>query len=294
MCEACSDGSYVWASAPRLAAYAKLTRRQVDRLIHGYDDPRTGTRVKGFVERGVLSRLAGPGSQRRTAVYRINEDALVLDPRMAPYLEQRQLPLQKRAKAGLPQQPVSDAAPLGPAVEPVPTYETGTKTCETGTELLWTPCPPSVDTVTTEDGHRVQSTLDTVSTDSKAFDSKAFDSKEEIHHGDAALNTMPAWLAFKEQLRSEVSEQEWNLWVRPMFLLKTMPADGDQKHMLAALPGNGRIQNAALKRLPMMRELLAPAGLNISLTRYPDEYEIGEAKRRYKVDIAPKPWIRES
>ena len=28
----------------------------------------------------------------------------------------------------------------------------------------------------------------------------------------------------------------------------------------------------------MMQELLAPAGLNISLTRYPDEYEIREAK----------------
>ena len=74
MCEACSDGSEVYAAVPRLAAYAKLTRRQVDRFIHGYVDPRTATRVKGFVERGILTQLAPPGSRKRTAIYRINED----------------------------------------------------------------------------------------------------------------------------------------------------------------------------------------------------------------------------
>lgn len=116
----------------------------------------------------------------------------------------------------------------------------------------------------------------------------------EIQHGDAALNSLPSWLAFKEQLRSEVKSEEWDLWVRPMFLLKAMPDSADQTHLLAAIPPNNRIQSAAVKRLPMMRELLAPVGLNISLTVYPDEWEIQEAKKRYGVDVAPKPWTRPS
>ena len=105
---------------------------------------------------------------------------------------------------------------------------------------------------------------------------------------------LPAFLAFKEKLRCMLTTEEWDRWVRPMLLLKVLPADGEQKHFLAALPPNSQIQSAAIKRLPMMRELLAPAGLNISLTRYPDEWEISEAKKRYDVDMAPKPWTRES
>jgi len=129
--------------------------------------------------------------------------------------------------------------------------------------------------------------------DSKAFDPSTTDSKTKIQHGDAALNSMPAWLSFKEQLRGELPDEEWRLWVRPMFLLKAMLASADQKHLLAAIPPNSRIQSAATKRLPMMRELLAPAGLNISLTVYPDGWEIQEAKKRYGADMAPKPWTRE-
>ena len=275
MCEACSDGRVVWAAIPRLAAYAKLSRRQVDRLIKGYVDPRTGKRVKGLVERGILTLLSPPGSRRRTATYRINEDALHLHPPMSPYLAQsaqRELPgIVKPPKRGVSQLLVSDAPPSS-----------------------WTPCPPSPDTVSTDTGHGVHSTLDTVSTDSKAFDPSTTNSKPVIHHGDAAMNSLPAWLAFKEQLRSELSEEEWDLWVRPMLLLKAMPASADQKHLLAALPPNSRIQGAAINRLQMMRELLAPVGLNISLTRYPDEWEIKESRRRYGLDMAPKPWTRES
>jgi hypothetical protein len=75
-----------------------------------------------------------------------------------------------------------------------------------------------------------------------------------IQHGDAALNALPAWLSFKEQLRTELPDEEWDLWVRPMFLLRAMPASANQKHLLAAIPANGRIQSAATNRLTMMRE----------------------------------------
>ncbi len=128
--------------------------------------------------------------------------------------------------------------------------------------------------------------------DSKAFDSKPDSKAIEIQHGDAALNAMPAWGAFKEQLQTELPAEEFNLWARPMMLLKVMPVDAERKHLLAAIPPNGRIRSAAQERLPMMRELLAPVGMNISLTLYPDEWEIQEAKNRYGIDMAPKPWTR--
>jgi hypothetical protein len=242
MCEHCSDGSTIWASIPRLAAYSKLSERKVQRLICH------------LCGRGILSQLAPANTARhRPVTYRINEPAFQDDPRMAAYRTcQKQLP-------GIPHTPVPG--------EPIP------------------------DRHLVSSGHQsgVQQTPD-----SKAFDSRTTDSKPEIHHGDAALNSMSAWLAFKEQLRTWLSDEEWNLWVRPMFLLKTMPAKADQKHLLAAIPPSGRIQAAAVKRLPMMRELLAPAGLNISLTRYPDEWEIHEAKERYDIDMAPKSWTRAS
>jgi hypothetical protein len=162
MCEASSDGSKVYAAIPRLAAYAKLSRRHVARLIHGYLDPRTGKRSKGFLERGILTLLAPAGTRFRTAIYQINEEALHLNPRMQPYLDeaaQQQLPgILKPPKIGILETPVTDAAPPS----------------------TWTPCPPSPVTVSMDSGHGVHPTLDTVSTDSKAFDSKTINSNAEI------------------------------------------------------------------------------------------------------------------
>jgi hypothetical protein len=204
----------------------------------------------------------------RPATYRLNEDALEDDPKMASYRSrQQQLP-------GIRRTPIPG--------EPIPALPLVSHGHQSGG-------PHDAELVSS--GHQ---TGVTGTPDSKAFDPKAINPKPVIHHGDAALSCLPVWLSFKEQMRSEVSDEEWNLWVRPMSLLKTMPAGVDQKHLLAAIPANGRIQSAATNRLPMMRELLAPAGLNISLTKYPDEWEIQEAKRRYDVDMAPKPWARDS
>lgn len=257
MCEQCSDGSTIWAAISRLAAYSKLSERNVQRLI------------RGFCKRGVLSQLApSNAAKHRPTTYRINEAALHDDPRMLPYRNRQQL-LPGIVRTAVPGEPIEDRAPVTPC-HPIP---------DTLSPQPVTPCHPSGDTT---------------SPDSKAFDSRTIDSKPMIQQGDAALNSMPAWLAFKEQLRSELSEEEWDLWVRPMFLLRAMPASANQKHLLAAIPPNGRIQDAAQNHLPMMRELLAPAGLNISLTLYPDEWQISEAKKRFGMDLAPKPWTRES
>jgi len=248
MCEHCSDGSIIWAAIPRLAAYAKLSDRQVQRLIINLSS------------RGILSQLAPANSKgkRAPATYRINEVALEDDPRVAAYRSrQQQLPGVRRISA--PSEPV-------------------------------TPCRKTPDTMSPVPVTTCRKTGDTLSPDSR-FHSRN-DPKPKIQHGDAELNAMPAWLAFKEQLHAQLSESEFDLWVRSMLLLKLM-TDGTKQHFLAALPRNGRIQSAAMKRLPMMRELLTATGLNISLTRYPDDWEISEAKTRYGVDMAPKPWTRE-
>jgi len=123
MCEHNSEGTCVSAAIERIAAYAKLSRDQADRLIHGYDDKRSGERRKGFLERGVLTVLAprGKRGRKRVAIYRINEAALHLDSRVTSYREadaaraaQRQIPgiiPPPKAQPQFPQPAVSDATP---------------------------------------------------------------------------------------------------------------------------------------------------------------------------------------
>jgi helix-turn-helix protein len=248
MAEHCSDGSCIWASVARLAAYSKLSERTVQKVL------------RDLCSCGILTRFQkresdkeNPWRKRRPATYRINEAAMEDDPKMRPYFtRQRTLPGIFHSSAD------EGATGVTVAGEPVQ-------------RLRLTGAVAAPDSRSTSDSNPL-----------------------EIQHGDAALNAMPAWLSFKEQLRSELSEEEWNLWVRPMFLLRVLPAGSEQKHLLAALPRNGRIQAAASRRQPLMRELLAPAGFNISLTRYPDEWEIQEAQSRFGVDLAPKPWTRAS
>ncbi|SRR5579872_361358 len=79
------------------------------------------------------------------------------------------------------------------------------------------------------------------------------------------------WLAIKTQLQTEIPADEWNLWVRPTYLLKVMA--GSQ--MLLALPPDGRIIEAARSRQELLRGLLKSRGYQgFSLTRYPDDYEL--------------------
>jgi len=99
------------------------------------------------------------------------------------------------------------------------------------------------------------------------------------------------WPSFKRQLQGRLSPEEWELWASRMYLLKAIRASSAQVHLLATLPANGPMISGALSRLQMMRELLSPS-FNISLTTYPDEYAIGEALRRYGIDMAPRPWAR--
>src|SRR5271157_1179202 len=176
MCEHCSDGSIIWASISRIAAYSKLSERTVQYVI------------RNLCRRGILSQLAkGNAAKRRPVTYRINEAALEQDPAMEPYRSrQEQLPGIRRAP--VPGEPIADPD----LVQPL--HQSGAKNVETLVQPL----------------HQSGAA---VAPDSKAFDSRSDSKAVGIQHSDAALNALPAWLALKEQLRTSISSEEWDLWV---------------------------------------------------------------------------------
>jgi hypothetical protein len=146
MCEQCSDGSKIWAAIRRLAAYSKLSKRSVQRLL------------RSLCKRGILTQLASANTgTRRPATYRINEGALQDDPRMAPY-RNRQHQLPGTTRPPIPGEPIQRSVML------TPSHQGGDKL--------------SPDLVTP----RHQSS-DTMSPDSKAFDSTTnFDSQDKGIH----------------------------------------------------------------------------------------------------------------
>lgn len=165
MCEHCSDGSTIWASIARLAAYSKLSERNVQRL------------VRGLCGRGILTQLApSSGKKRRPTTYRINEAVLRDDPRMAPYRAyQQQLPGIRRPP--VPGEPIPDATPV------TPRHRSG----DILSPQPVTPCHPSGDTM---------------SPDSKAFDPKTINSNAEIRQRASlwAEKNSFAWRAFSREL----------------------------------------------------------------------------------------------
>ncbi len=98
------------------------------------------------------------------------------------------------------------------------------------------------------------------------------------------------WPSFKRRLELKFPGEPW---IRPMFLLRAMRADSKAVHLLASLPANGRIIREALNRLPLMREMLAPS-FCLSLTVYPDNYQVEEARRRFGIEMLPKRRNRKS
>ena len=162
-------------------------------------------------------------------------DALHLHPPMSPYLAQsaqRELPgIVKPPKTGIAQPPITDAPPTNR-----------------------TPGPPSLDTVSTDTGHGVHSTLDTVSTDSKAFDPSTPDSKPVIHHGDAALTISPSTTPLERQLRSEAEcGHRLDTGLRPrvsnhrekVMCKSNVAGQRVAEHLGEAHPGDATLERAA-------------------------------------------------
>jgi len=86
------------------------------------------------------------------------------------------------------------------------------------------------------------------------------------HHACGAEKT---WLKVKDDLRTELPEDEWKLWVRPTRLLRVM----DHNHLLLAMPPNNAIIAAAHNRKPMLKAKLADQGYSFGFTKYPDDWQ---------------------
>lgn len=104
MLEHNSNGSIIWASVARLAAYSKLSERTVQR------------RIRDLCARGILSQLAS--GKHKPSSYRVNEAALQEDPRMAPYRSTGQASLPGVLLAPVPGEPIPDDFHKGVSVSP--------------------------------------------------------------------------------------------------------------------------------------------------------------------------------
>ncbi len=243
MYEHCRDGSTVWVSLLRLARYCKLSRKTVQRVLHG--DPRNGSR--SLLKRGIVTLLAPANrGKRRPATYRINADALTEDPEMAKY-KKRQFTLPGIKRTAIPGEAVESAATDPRSIVPGIDY-----------------------------GPTVQGTTDPRSTNSLEPDPL---SKPLTQHADGALKDLPAWLAIKEMLRGELTPEEWDLWVRPARLLRTMGGNTLQ----IGLPRSGAIQTAAVRRKQLLSEIAARAGLRAVLTPYPDDWQLKQLQDRFGI-----------
>ena len=81
---------------------------------------------------------------------------------------------------------------------------------------------------------------------------------------------MSDWLKCKDDLKSELTDAEWRLWVRPAYLLKVLSG----KVMLIALPPSNKITKAAQARKQVLNEIVKARGYSgASLTRYPDDHD---------------------
>ena len=82
------------------------------------------------------------------------------------------------------------------------------------------------------------------------------------------------WLSCKEELRTHISAEEWDLWVRPARLLALMANEA----YLIAVPPAHRIMTAAKQRQTLLSQLL---GSQACLTPYPDEYQRNRLKAEF-------------
>ncbi len=84
-----------------------------------------------------------------------------------------------------------------------------------------------------------------------------------------ACGALKVWLKVKEELKSEMPEREWKLWVRPMRLLRVM----DHRFLLLVMPPNNEIIEAAQKGKPLLGAKLADHGYSFGFAPYPDNWQ---------------------
>jgi hypothetical protein len=91
---------------------------------------------------------------------------------------------------------------------------------------------------------------------------------EENITPDGALKS---WLAAKRQLQATLPTSEFDLWVRPMYLLRVL----SNEVMLLALPPSTRVVSAARSYKHTLTELVQRYGFKgVAFTKYPDNCDI--------------------
>jgi len=99
--------------------------------------------------------------------------------------------------------------------------------------------------------------------------------KTEDQHAWGALgaehDTIRKWIAFKDNIRHEIGEEEWIDWLRPVYFLKML----DHNHVLLAAPPNNGVIKGYKKREGWIRtRMLKEMGTTCSLTKYPEPCEL--------------------
>lgn len=96
------------------------------------------------------------------------------------------------------------------------------------------------------------------------------------------------WLAIKETMRTKLSPEDWELWVRPARLIRVLAGGTRDACLVVVVPPNGRIKSAALRDREALRLVAGQLGYGVLLSTYPDEWEREEIKRRHGIDLTPK------
>lgn len=90
--------------------------------------------------------------------------------------------------------------------------------------------------------------------------------------------SLAIWLAVKEELRHELGEEAWRLWIRPTMLLNVLSSN----HFLLAIPPSTRIIEATRACKPVVHAVLSKRGCALAgFTPYPDEWTRAQVAKRY-------------
>lgn len=90
--------------------------------------------------------------------------------------------------------------------------------------------------------------------------------------------SLAVWLAAKQELRQELGEEAWRLWIRPTMLLNVLSGN----HLLLAIPPSTRIIEAARSGKLVVHAALAKRGCVLAgFTAYPDEWTREQVTKRY-------------
>jgi hypothetical protein len=93
-------------------------------------------------------------------------------------------------------------------------------------------------------------------------------------HAQCVLNpvvqkSLAVWLAAKNDLRAEIGEDAWKLWIRSAMLLNVL----SEKFLLIALPPSNRIVEAARANKHLVNAALEKRGCALAgFTPYPDAW----------------------